>query len=274
MRLAVVGHVEWVEFVRVERVPRAGEIVTGSDAFAEPAGGGGGAAVQLARLADDCTLYTALGDDDLGHRAFERLGELGVRVEAAWRKEPQREAFTFTDAAGERTITVIGDKLVARGSDPLPWGELADADGVFFVAGDEAALGHARGARLLTATPRELATLAPAAIPLDVVVGSGQDPAERCSMSDFSPEPELLVQTAGSDGGEYWERGGGTRRYAAVSPPAPIADSYGAGDTFAAALTFALARGDEAEDALAFAARAAAVCITGRGPYEADVSSA
>jgi ribokinase len=27
MRIAVVGHVEWVEFARVEAVPRPGEIV-------------------------------------------------------------------------------------------------------------------------------------------------------------------------------------------------------------------------------------------------------
>ncbi len=195
-----------------------------------------------------------------------------MRVEAAWRDEPQREAFTFTDAAGERTITVIGDKLVARGSDPLPWGELEDMDAVFFAAGDEEALRLARAARLLSATPRERATLAPAAVPLDVVVGSGQDPAERCSPPDFDPEPGLLVQTAGSEGGEYWERGGEPRRYAAVQPPGPLADSYGAGDTFAAALTFALARGDETDHAISFAAGAAAVCVTGRGPYEARLT--
>ena len=47
MRVAVVGHVEWVEFARVERVPVAGEIVHALDAWEEPGGGGrrgGGAA--------------------------------------------------------------------------------------------------------------------------------------------------------------------------------------------------------------------------------------
>jgi ribokinase len=45
MRTAVVGHVEWVEFARVERVPLAGEIVQASDWWAEAAGGGGVASV-------------------------------------------------------------------------------------------------------------------------------------------------------------------------------------------------------------------------------------
>jgi ribokinase len=46
-------------------------------------------------------------------------------------------------------------------------------------------------------------------------------------------------------------------------------DTYGAGDTFAAALTYALAMKLAPEDAIAFAARSGAACVTGRGPYGA-----
>ena len=48
MRVAVVGHVEWVEFARVERVPSPGEIVHALEAWEGPAGGGAVAAAQLA----------------------------------------------------------------------------------------------------------------------------------------------------------------------------------------------------------------------------------
>src|SRR5271154_3290464 len=48
-KVGVVGHVEWVQFARVEHVPRAGEVVHASEPFDEPAGGGAVAAVQLAR---------------------------------------------------------------------------------------------------------------------------------------------------------------------------------------------------------------------------------
>ena len=81
VRVSVIGHVEWVEFARVDHVPKPGEIVHAMETWEEPAGGGGVAAVQLAKLAGACTLYTALGDDELGRRAASRLGELGVRVE-------------------------------------------------------------------------------------------------------------------------------------------------------------------------------------------------
>src|SRR5438094_9227061 len=90
VRVSVIGHVEWVEFARVDHVPKPGEIVHATETWEEPAGGGGVAAVQLAKLAGACTLYTALGDDELGHRAASRLGELGVRVETSFRTEPQR----------------------------------------------------------------------------------------------------------------------------------------------------------------------------------------
>src|SRR6478609_1726880 len=76
MRVAVVGHVEWIEFARVERLPAAGEIVHASHAWEEPGGGGAVAAVQLARLAEGCLFLTALGDNELGRRAKRELEEL------------------------------------------------------------------------------------------------------------------------------------------------------------------------------------------------------
>ena len=45
MRAAVVGHVELIEFVPVEHVPSAGEIVSAEETWVEAAGGGSVAAV-------------------------------------------------------------------------------------------------------------------------------------------------------------------------------------------------------------------------------------
>ena len=201
MRVAVVGHVEWVEFLRVESVPRPGEIVHVRETWAEAAGGGADAAVQLAKLAGSSQLYTALGDDDLGHRAFEQLTRQGVRVEAAWRAEPQRRAFCYVDATGERTITLLSPKLVPRGSDPLPWADLADSEGVYYTGGDESALRAARAARVLVATARELPTLRAAAVELDVLVASATDAGERYREGQLEPRPRYAVRTEGARGG-------------------------------------------------------------------------
>ena len=80
MRAAVVGHVEWIDFIRVEELPRAGEIVHASEAWSEAAGGGAVAAVQLLNLGCDTTFFTALGEDELGRRARDELERKGLRL--------------------------------------------------------------------------------------------------------------------------------------------------------------------------------------------------
>lgn len=270
MRVAVVGHIEWVWFLKVARVPLAGEIVTAERGWPEPAGGGAVAAVQLARLAGACAFYTAVGDDELGRRSVARLTELGLDVHAAVRRgAPTRRGFTFADVQGERTITVLGEKLVPRAGDDLPWDALAAVDGVYFTGGDPAALRHARRARSLVATARELPTLRAAGVELDALVGSASDPSERYEAGQLDPEPHAVVRTEGARGGR-WEAGGERGRWQPAPLPGPIGDAYGAGDSFAGGLAYGLAAGPLPE-ALALAARCGAACMTGHGPYAAQL---
>ena len=271
MRAAVVGHVEWIEFGRVDHVPVPGEIVHVTDSWQEAGGGGAVAAVQLCKLAGAATLYTALGDDELGHKAKARLEALGLRVEAAFRPGPQRRGFVHVDAAGERTITVIGGRIGPRGDDPLPWHELREVDGVYLTAGDTGAARAARQARALVATPRALSMLSEAGVQLDALVASARDPGERYSPGDLDPPPRHVVRTAGAAGGEFESLGGDSGRWAATSLPGAISDAYGCGDSFAAGLTFGLASGLPIGEAAALAARCGAACMTGRGPYEGQL---
>jgi ribokinase len=261
VRCAVVGHVEWVEFVRVEAVPRPGEIVHSMEAWAQAGGGGGVAARRLQKLCGDVTFFTALGDDELGHRAEEELRAAGIRVLPVYRSEPQRRAFVFVDRNRERTITTIGAKLVPHASDPLPWDELDRIDGVYFTGGDPGALREARRARALVATARELRTLQDARVRLDAVVHSGSDAGERYRSGDLTPPPRLVATTEGRAGGRYLE-GERSGRWTATPLPGPLVDTYGAGDSFAAGLAYALGAGLATEDALAVAARTAAEAMT------------
>lgn len=274
MRAAVVGHLEWVEFVSVARVPRAGDIVHARAWWEEPGGGGAGAAVQLQKLAGDATFFTALGDDDLGVRARSFLESAGLRVEAAARRGPSRRAITFVDPEGERTITVLGDRLAPRAADPLAWESLAEVDAVYFTAGDAGALRAARAARVLVATTRVLPLLQEAGVYLDAVVGSAHDTGEAYETGDLDPVPGLAVMTEGEAGGSFVVAGATRGRFAAVAPPGPVVDRYGAGDSFAAGLTFALGRGDDPATATSFAARCGAAVVAGRGPYAGQLERA
>jgi len=267
-RVAVVGHVEWLDFAVVGHVPAAGEIVTADEHFELPAGGGAVAAVQLRKLAGGALFLTALGDDERARRAAAELREThGVELHAAIRPRPQRRAFTHLDAQAERTITVLGERLVPHGDDALPWERLAAGDGVYLTGGDGAAAQAARGARVLVATTRAADALIAGAVAADVLVASGRDEKERAGLAALPAPRHATVLTDGARGGR-WEAADGTSgTWPAAQLPGPPVDAYGCGDSFAAGLTYALAAGMELPAALALAARCGAHCLTGRGPY-------
>jgi ribokinase len=274
-RVAVVGHVEWITFARVERVPAAGAIAHATETWSGAGGGGGVAAHQLAKLAGACDLFTALGTDEIGFRAREELAAAGIAVHAASRVETTRQGVCLVDASGERTITTLGPRLEPRGSDSLPWERLRDMDAVYVTAGDSGALRRARSARVVVVTSRHLTTLGASGILADVVVGSALDRHET-----YDPEilahapPDLVVLTEGAAGGRFETAGGETGRWQPVPLRGPVSDTYGSGDSFQAGLTFALGSGRDVTESLEIAARCGAEALTGRGPAGGQLTAA
>jgi ribokinase len=273
LRAGVLGHVEWVDFAVVDHLPAPGEILHAREHFADAGGGGGVAAVQMRRLLGTATFLTALGDDRCGSDAAARLRDHGVDLRAAFHHREQRRAFTYLDGAHERTITVLGPRLVPLGEDQLPWDVLGRLDAVYVTGGDAGAIRAARAAPVVVATPRALPALAEAHIEVDALVASGTDPSERVADDLLDPPARLVVLTRGGEGGTWTAAEGHTGTWHAAPLPGEPVDSYGAGDTFAAGLTLALGAGRPLDDALAYAARCGAMCMTGRGPYGADVSA-
>lgn len=263
VRVAVVGHVEWVDFVEVERLPREGEVLGATDASARAAGGGSVAAVVLAELGAEVDFFCALGDDEHGHAAAEQLAWRGVRVLVAWRREPTRRAVTMLDQGGERTIVTIGERLEPVGSDDLEWDRLAEAQGVYFTAGDVGALRHARRAGTLVATPRARHSLGgpePHHPALDALVYSGRDSHELEWARHLSGRARVMVETRGAQGGAWFGEEQGSWR--ATPAPGPPRDSYGCGDSFAAGFTFGLAEGRSVARAALLGAECGARCLT------------
>ncbi|MEP6893534.1 MAG: PfkB family carbohydrate kinase, partial [Gaiellaceae bacterium] len=107
MRVAVVGHVEWIRFCRVESMPARGEIAHSTDEWEQVGGAGAVAAIQLARLGAETLLFTAFGDDELGRMSREELEAAGISVHAETVRPPHRWAFTHVDDTAERTITTV-----------------------------------------------------------------------------------------------------------------------------------------------------------------------
>jgi ribokinase len=265
VRVAVIGHVEWVQHARLHEPLERGAILQLHDTFEEPAGGGGVAARALPALGAETRFITALGDDAAGHESERVLRADGCDLRIARRAGPQARVTTLAEPGGERTILLHGANEHPAISDPLDWDDLAHFDGVFYTGDDPATVVAARRARVVVATARRLASVVASRVQVDVLAASARDRGEQYHLADLPVRPRLCIWSEGADGGHYLTEDGAEGRWEAVTPPGPIVDTYGAGDVFMAALTLELARGRGRDDALALAARASAAQLTRRG---------
>jgi ribokinase len=260
VRLAVVGHVEWSEFVCLDRYPAEGEVAHAREWSRRPGGGGTVAAVALTELGATVDFLCALGRDADGEATVEHLSARGVHMHVAWREEPTRRAITYLTHGGERTIVVMGRRLEPAGSDELDWDLIGQTAGAFFTSGDAGAVAHARQARVLVASARGREALAQAGVDLDALVFSEADADEREWARRLESRARLMVATQGQAGGHWWGESQG--HWEAVAPPGPTRDAYGAGDSFAAGFMYGLASGLSVADAAALGARSGALALT------------
>ena len=266
LRLAVIGHIEWVTFLKVDQLPLAGQISHAKDCFEEAAGGAAVAAVQMARLTNEpVDLITSLGKDTFGEKCYERLTKLGLNLKVAWREKPTRKAISLISKDGERAITVVGERLQPIASDHLPWSDMKNYDGIFITATDKEGLRLARKATFLAATPRTgQKTIRDSKVKLNALIGSGLDPGERINYQDFFPKPDIYIATEGKSGGTVYPK---KYKYKSIKPSSKEIDSYGCGDCFAGALTAALSAKLNLDQAINLGAYCGAECSTHYGPY-------
>ncbi|HEY2258968.1 MAG TPA: PfkB family carbohydrate kinase [Solirubrobacteraceae bacterium] len=261
--MAVVGHVEWVDFVAVTRYPPRGQVEDAKQVFTRAGGGGVVAADVLSGLTPETEFFCALGRDGNGEAAAAQLRERGVRLHVAWREQPTRRVITFLEDDGERTIVTIGDRLQPSGDDQLDWERFAGIDGVYFTAGDGASALRARRAGVLTASPRAHPGLDVDGLELDALIYSASDEHESQWAQRLESRTRLMVATQGAQGGRWWGESEGT--WSTVPPPGEIRDDYGCGDSFAAGFTFGLAQGLPADRAAAIGAQCGACALTVAG---------
>jgi len=271
VRVGVIGHVEHITLGRVPAVPRAGEIAHLEEPRFFPGGGGGIAFFQLTRSAAEVLLYTALGNDEAAGAVRGRIAATRARIFAAERQAAHTRDLVMITPDGERTIVVVGEPLHPERADALPWDELSSCDGVYFTAQDPAAIAAARAARILVVTARRRPALIRSGVRADVVLGSALDPREACTLDDFPAEqrPAALVLTEGAAGGVVYTAEG-ARRFPAPQRSGKIRGAYGAGDSFAGALTYYLAKGLPVLEACTRAGHHGAAVLGTLEPLEAQ----
>lgn len=270
VRIAVIGHVEHVTLGTVGEVPSAGDIVHMQDARFLAGGGGGLAFSQLVRSDAEVHLFSAVGTDEGGERVARALRGTDATLHLAERDVPHPRVVVMVDAEGRRTIVVTAPPLQPRATDPLPWDLLASCDAVYFTGDDPATVVHARRAKVLVATARRSAVLAASSVVVDVLVGSASDPRENMPFTSLAPQPTAQVLTSGSRPTRVVTAGG------SIEVPAPpavavVRGDYGAGDSFAAALTYFLARGLDVPRSVARAGLYGAAVLAHASPLDGQV---
>lgn len=272
-RVLVVGSINVDLVCSVDRLPLAGETVTGGR-FAQFGGGkGANQAVAAARLGARVSLVGAVGDDEFGSQALDELRREGVDVSGVVRVDaPTGVALITVDKAGENQIAVASganaaftlSSLELRGSGVVLVGHEVSPDVVLAAGRQAAAAGwpvilNPAPARELPDVP--LAVLTPNASEAAELSGRS-DPADAAASLASSTGAAVLV-TLGGEGALLLEPGGEVERIPAER--VDVVDTTGAGDSFDAGFLAAWLDGLSLEEAVRWAAVAGSLSTRAAG---------
>ena len=281
----VIGSINADLVVTLDRLPEAGETVTGGR-FARHGGGkGANQAVAAARAGARVRFAGAVGDDDLGAAAIELLAAEGVDVGPIARLEGETTgvALIAVDREGRNQIAVasganarVDAALVARaveaaalrpGDVVLLGFEVPDAA---VVAGARAAAEAGARAILNPAPARDLPAgvleagvlLTPNGLEAAALTGETDAAAAARALARRTSAP--VVVTVGADGALLADGDGIVEIRA---PEVDVVDTTGAGDAFNGVLAAGLAAGAGAgiEDAARRAVEAASASVRRAG---------
>lgn len=282
--VVVVGSINADLVVSVERLPRAGETVTGGT-FARHGGGkGANQAVAAARAGAQVAIVAAVGADDLGEEALRELADEGIDVAAVARLDDAATgvAAIVVDERGENLIAVASGanaaldatvveeavgRLVERGKNGVVLLQQEVPEAVV-LAGVRAARAAGWQAVLNPAPARALpddlggVVLTPNADEARALAGEDDVEAAAAALARRTAAPVLV--TLGADGALLLD--GEVERLPA--PAADVVDTTGAGDATCGALAAELAAGRPLREAARFAMAAAALSIQVAGARE------
>jgi ribokinase len=249
-RLTVVGSINLDLVAQAERLPRAGETVSGATFSRVPGGKGANQAVAAARLGAEVRMVGAVGRDELAHAALAGLSEAGVGKGWLEKDAPTGIALITVDATGETTIVVApGANAELRPEDLV----LGEVDAVLC----QQEIPAETVARAGELAPRFFLNAAPARV--------GAPEAEltvvnRLELEALGERDGLVCVTLGAEGAVLLEHG---QEVARAKPPAVEAvDGTAAGDAFTACLVVSLLEGRSREESLRRASAAGALAAS------------
>lgn len=283
--VVVVGSVNVDMVFRVPRLPAPGETVT-RGAFARgPGGKGGNQAAAAARLGARTWFVGLVGDDDLGREALRDLEAAGVQALVGTGASHTGVAGIFVDEAGENAIAVAsGANAELDGAAVRRALAGVDVDGAVVLANLEipdAAVLAAAEATEERGWPYVLNPAPARAVPdgllqrcAVVIPNEGEAGALGGPETILDGGAAAVVVTSGPRGADLHRPGHAVHHQPGLE--VDVVDTTGAGDTFCAAVAWAVAGGRSLEEAVALGAAAGALACRAPGargglPTAADV---
>ena len=244
-QLSVVGSINLDLVTRVERLPRAGETLSGATLDRIPGGKGANQAVAAARLGAAVRMVGCVGDDAHADDALAGLREAGVELAVRHVDAPTGIAIILVADDGENQIVVVPGANAKVGSFSSPGHVLCQLEI------PDAALQEARAQAdwlCVNAAPAR-----PLVVEADLVVANGYE-------AEVIGEQPLLAVTLGEEGAILLEDGREVAR--ATPPPVNAIDGTAAGDAFTACLVVSLLEGRDRAESLRRACAAGALAVS------------
>ncbi len=272
-RVLCVGIATLDQVFRVGEMPTRPEKYRAHDLVVTSGGTAANAAVAIARLSGRVTLYSALGDDDVGDKIIALLREEGILC-AIERVPGCRSPLSaiIVDAKGERTIISYSDRALPGATDWLPDRLPAGFDAVLGDTRWQEGSAHFFRLARDSGVPAILdADRAPLEVPellslATHVAFSLQGLRDLTGLDDpraaLEAAPVTGSWTAVTDGanGVFYRSGSAIAHVPAFAVAA--VDTLGAGDTWHGAFALGLAEGMSEPEAVRFASAAAALKCT------------
>ena len=278
-KIVVLGSMNMDLTILADPFPEKGETVTGSDYAQIPGGKGANQAVAAGRMGSDITFISACGNDEFGDTLLKELGKSNVNTQNVLRMKnhtgialivresdgdnriiiaagANRQLFP-TNIENIKTIIEQADILLLQLEIPIKTVEYAAA--LAKESGTTVILDPAPAVKLTDTLLSNIDYLLPNEHELDQVLGNTKGTLREKADSLLKKGVGVLILTEGDKGVTIV---GKDSEIKITAPKMKAVDTTAAGDTFAGAFAYGLARDWDIKKAAEFAVKAASLSVT------------
>ncbi|MBM1107783.1 ribokinase [Aurantibacter crassamenti] len=285
-KIVVVGSSNTDMVVKTERFPKPGETIIGGDFYMFSGGKGANQAVAAARLGGDVSFICCVGDDVFGKNALVQYKNEGIDVDAALIKKDTASgvALITVNASGENEIVVASGANAQLNAAHLDAVESIFSTAKIVLTQLEVPMetvealaekcktnklpliiNPAPAAKLSAAILKGLYLITPNETETFILTGIEVTDVKSAKVAGnyfLEQGVQNVIITMGSQGAFFMNA---ETNFLMMPPKVNAVDTTAAGDVFNGALTTALAQGDNWEDSIKLANKAAALSVTKLG---------